>query len=252
MPMNYQKMNVLKICVFVFLLLATLPSNAQNYLDIIYTKSGSIVKGVIIETIPNVSYKIKTADGNVFVFKNEEIEKIEKQETSRQKAKADPALFKQSGFSSIEETGVSLILNEKNNTALFALHSINGYLFNPHLFAGLGVGIEADDITAVIPIYAECRTYVSKGKTSPYFAAGGGYGLMYINQGQNKGGPMGHFLAGLKVNLSAKSAFNVSAGYRLFQFEQIGLVYNKVLNQYTPADVTYNSSNLFLRIGCTF
>ncbi len=250
--MDSPKMNMLKTCLFVFMLLAALSSNAQNYVDVIYTKNGSIVKGVIIETIPNVSYKIKTADGNIFVFKTEEIDKIEKQETSKQKMKAEPALLKQSGFSSIEEIGASLILNEKDNTALFALHSINGYLFNPHLFAGVGVGIEANDITAVIPIYAECRAYVSKGKASPYFAAGGGYGLMYINQGQNKGGPMGHFLAGLRVALSPKVAFNVSAGYRLFQFQQTGLVYNKVLTKYTPAEVTYNSSNLFLRIGCTF
>ncbi len=250
--MGSQKMNVLKTCLFVVMLLASLSSKAQNYVDVIYTKNGSIVKGVIIETIPNASYKIKTADGNLFVFKIEEIDKIEKQEVSVQKRKAEPALSKQSGFSSIEETGASLILNETTNTPLFALHSINGYLFNPHLFAGVGVGIEADEITAVIPIYAECRAYVSKGKVSPYFAAGGGYGLMYINQGQNKGGPMGHILTGLKVVLSAKAAFNVSAGFRLFQFQQTGLVYNKVLTKYTPAEVTYNSSNLFLRIGCTF
>lgn len=250
--MNSQKMNVLKTCLFVFMLLAAISSKAQNYVDIIYTKSGSIVKGVIIETIPNVSYKIKTADGNIFVFKIEEIDKIEKQETAGKKAKTEPALMKRSGFSSIEEIGATLILNEKDNTTLFALHSINGYLFNPHLFAGVGVGVEANDVTAVIPIYAELRAYVSKGKVSPYFAAGGGYGLMYINQGQNKGGPMGHFLAGLKITLSPKAAFNISAGYRLFQFTQTGLVYNKTLTKYTPAEVSYNSSNLFLRIGCTF
>lgn len=233
-------------------LLITGAIHAQTYVDVIYAKSGSIVKGVIIETVPNISYKIKTNDGNIFVFKAEEIEKIEKLETSKQKAKTEPALGKRSGFSSIEEIGASLILNETTNTPLFALHSINGYLFNPHLFAGVGVGIEADDITAVIPIYAECRAYVSKGKASPYFAAGGGYGLMYINQGKNDGGPMGHVLAGLKITLGPKAAFNVSAGYRLFQFKQTGLVYNKTLYKYTPAPVEYNSSNLFLRIGCTF
>lgn len=233
-------------------LLITGAFHAQTYVDVIYTKSGSIVKGVIVETVPDISYKIKTNDGNIFVFKAEEIEKIEKLETSKKKAKAEPALGKRSGFSSIEEIGASLILNEKTNTSLFALHSINGYLFNPHVFLGLGAGIEADDVTAVIPVYAECRAYVSKAKASPYFAAGGGYGLMYINQGKNAGGPMGHILAGLKVALSAKAAFNISAGYRLFQFQQEGLVYNKTISKYTPATVTYNSSNLFLRIGCTF
>lgn len=250
--MKAQRVNLLKRILLLCAVLITLSSHAQNYVDVIYAKNGSIVKGIIIETVPNVSYKIKTNDGNIFVFKADEIEKIEKLEASQQKMKAEPVLSKQSGFSSIEEIGASLILNETTNTPLFALHSINGYLFNPHLFAGVGVGIEADDITAVIPIYAECRAYVSKGKASPYFAAGGGYGLMYINQGKNDGGPMGHVLAGLKIALGPKAAFNVSAGYRLFQFKQTGLVYNKALYKYTPAPVDYNSSNLFLRIGCTF
>lgn len=250
--MNVQKAGLLKRIMFLCALLATVSSYAQNYTEVIYTKNGSIVKGVIIETIPNVSYKIKTSDGNIFVFKAEEIEKIEKLEVTKQNEKTEPFMGKRSGFSSIEEIGASLIINETTSTPLFALHSINGYLFNPHLFAGVGVGIEADDITAVIPIYAECRAYVSKAKASPYFAAGGGYGLMYINQGRNEGGPMGHVLAGLKVALSPKAAFNISAGYRLFQFQQTGLVYNSVLTKYTPALVTYNSSNLFLRIGCTF
>lgn len=250
--MKFQTINLWKKLLLVFAITVSVSSKAQDYVDIIYTKNGSVVKGVIVETVPNVSYKIKTNDGNVFVFKAEEIEKIEKQESAKKKAQKEPAQLKRSGFSSIEETGATLIINEKDNTPLFALHSINGYLFNPHLFAGVGVGIEADDITAVIPIYAECRAYVSKAKASPYFAAGGGYGLMYINQGKNDGGPMGHLLAGLKIALGPKAAFNVSAGYRLFQFQQEGLVYNKKLAKYTPATVTYNSSNLFLRIGCTF
>lgn len=245
-------MNLVKTFLLLFAILTAMSSKAQNYVDVIYTKNGSVVRGVIIETVPNISYKIKTNDGNIFVFKAEEIEKIEKQETKKQKAKAEPGQGKQSGFSSIEEIGASLILNETDNKPLFALHSINGYLFNPHLFLGLGAGIEADDITAVIPVYAECRTYVSKAKTSPYFAAGGGYGFMYINQGKNDGGPMGHILAGLRVALSSKAAFNISAGYRLFQFRQPGVVYNKTISKFTPATVTYNSSNLFLRIGCTF
>lgn len=246
-------MKQLKKLLFLFAVLTASVSGAQTYTDVVYTKNGSVVRGVIIETIPNVSYKIKTNDGNIFVFKAEEIEKIQKEEVvSKRKSKPDPALSKQKGFSSIEEIGASLIMYEKDSKPLFALHSINGYQFNPHLFAGVGVGIEADEITAIIPLYAELRACVSKARTTPYFAAGGGYGLMYINQGKNEGGPMGHVLAGLKVALGPKAAFNVSAGYRIFQMEQMGVKYNKVLNKYVPANVTYNSSNLFLRIGCTF
>ena len=50
-----------------------------EYQDVVYLKNGSIIRGMIIEQIPNVSLKIQTKDSNVFVFKMEEIEKITKE-----------------------------------------------------------------------------------------------------------------------------------------------------------------------------
>jgi TM2 domain-containing membrane protein YozV len=49
-------------------------------MDVVYLKDGSIIKGTIIEQIPNVSIKIETIDGSVFVYKMEQIEKITKEE----------------------------------------------------------------------------------------------------------------------------------------------------------------------------
>jgi len=46
--------------------------------DVVYLKNGSIIKGVITEQIPDVSIKIETSDGSIFVFKADEIEKIDK------------------------------------------------------------------------------------------------------------------------------------------------------------------------------
>ena len=48
-------------------------------LDVVYLKNGSIIKGTIIEQIMNVQIKLQTKDGNLFVFKHEEIEKITKE-----------------------------------------------------------------------------------------------------------------------------------------------------------------------------
>ena len=39
----------------------------QNYQDVVYLKNGSIIRGVIIEQIPNKSIKIETSDKSVFV-----------------------------------------------------------------------------------------------------------------------------------------------------------------------------------------
>jgi len=51
----------------------------QTYQDVVYLKNGSIIRGVIIEQIPNKSIKIETADKSVFVYQIEEIEKMTKE-----------------------------------------------------------------------------------------------------------------------------------------------------------------------------
>lgn len=53
----------------------------SEYQDVVYLKNGSIIRGMIIEQIPGVSLKLETRDGNVFVYKMEEIEKMTKEKT---------------------------------------------------------------------------------------------------------------------------------------------------------------------------
>jgi hypothetical protein len=56
-------------------------SQKGSYKDVIYLKNGSVVKGIIIEQIPNVSLKIESSDGSIFVYKMEEVEKIGKEKS---------------------------------------------------------------------------------------------------------------------------------------------------------------------------
>ncbi len=65
---------------------------SQNMEDVVYLKNGSIIHGTIIEQIPNESIKIKTKDGNVFVYKMEDIEKMTKEEIKREKGVTTPKL----------------------------------------------------------------------------------------------------------------------------------------------------------------
>ncbi|MBN1398455.1 MAG: hypothetical protein JXA06_10530 [Bacteroidetes bacterium] len=46
--------------------------------SITYLKNGSIIKGVILEIIPDSTIKIQTADESILIFKMSEVEKIEK------------------------------------------------------------------------------------------------------------------------------------------------------------------------------
>lgn len=55
--------------------------------DVVYLKNGSIVKGVITEINPNVNLKMKTSDGNIFVFEMKDVEKIVKEEITESQKK---------------------------------------------------------------------------------------------------------------------------------------------------------------------
>jgi len=72
---------LLLVTMAVAFLIAMSPSAMaqQNMRDVVYLKNGSIIKGIIVEQVPNVSYKIKTADGSVFVYSADEVEKITKE-----------------------------------------------------------------------------------------------------------------------------------------------------------------------------
>ena len=75
------KKNRMKNLLFSFLcMFIAFTAYSQNNLDeVVYLKNGSIIRGTIIEQIPNESLKIQTKDGNVFVYKMSEIEKTTKE-----------------------------------------------------------------------------------------------------------------------------------------------------------------------------
>ena len=77
--MNHCKTYIISFFLFVFL---TIPLTAQTAIDIIHLKNGSIVKGTITEQVMGQGIKLETKDGNLFVYKMEEIEKITKDPAS--------------------------------------------------------------------------------------------------------------------------------------------------------------------------
>ncbi|MDA3866986.1 MAG: hypothetical protein PF489_09615, partial [Salinivirgaceae bacterium] len=67
------------LVLLLFALVTTVTFGQSNYQDVVYLKNGSIIRGVIIEQVPNKSIKIETADRNVFVYQMDEIEKLTKE-----------------------------------------------------------------------------------------------------------------------------------------------------------------------------
>lgn len=54
-------------------------AQTQNYQDVVYLKNGSVIKGVIIEQIPNVSLKIETDNGSTFICDMKDVTKLAKE-----------------------------------------------------------------------------------------------------------------------------------------------------------------------------
>jgi hypothetical protein len=50
-----------------------------QYIDVLYLKNGSVIRGMIIEQTPNVSLKIQTKDGSIFVYDMEDVLKFAKE-----------------------------------------------------------------------------------------------------------------------------------------------------------------------------
>lgn len=53
--------------------------NYANYQDVVYLKNDSVVRGIIVEQIPNISLKIETNDGNVSLIQMADVVKITKE-----------------------------------------------------------------------------------------------------------------------------------------------------------------------------
>lgn len=68
---------VVTFCTFIFGISNVFAQ--QRMRDVVYLKNGSVIRGIIIEQVPNVSIKIQTSDGSVFAYKMDEIEKLAKE-----------------------------------------------------------------------------------------------------------------------------------------------------------------------------
>lgn len=198
------------------LLAFTFPAVAQtNYEDGVYLKNGNIVRGMIIEQIPNQSITIKTADKSIFVFKMDEILKITKEEVAPQvpapiyvpvpSDKSDLAYSrdqpeekkvivtepKAKGYVNILEItwGRDILQNHSHNAITgstvntpvnfsqfsVGVQDINGYRFNSQFSTGVGFGVHLYPGLVYLPLFADFRFHFNKHGISPYMNVAIGY-----------------------------------------------------------------------------
>lgn len=168
--------------------------------EVVYLKNGSIIRGVIVEQIPNKSLKIETADGNLFVFDMDEIEKITKEpgrrsdrdahrqsevEESRNKSGRRMGMVQFFGIGydgSYEDYGNYDSYYYDEGVAYINVHFIYGYQFKQRFFIGGGIGMEhlggdalPDSYNLRIPLFASAKINLTKTRVSPFFQFDAGY-----------------------------------------------------------------------------
>jgi len=119
------------------ILSCSLMSAQQRGNDVIYGKNGTIIRGTIIEQSPGESYKIQTAEGNIFVFKADEVEKVD---------------FEPDAQPKVDSKGKAI--KEKNPilafVCSFAFPGL-GQIVNGD--TGLGIGLMVGNISGLFAIY---------------------------------------------------------------------------------------------------
>lgn len=197
--------------------------SAQNYQEVVYLKNGSIIRGMIIEQIPNESLKIKTADGNVFVFKMDEIEKMTKEapiQTQNQsqaygyatdyRTDAKSAKFRKRGYRAFVETGGAVGIGEYGD-GVFSVSTSHGFQFNPYFYVGGGLALEYHGMweEVFVPVFANARVNFLKTRVTPFFD---------MKMGVSLSSSPGFYMCpsvGVGISFTPRLALNIGMGFNL-------------------------------------
>lgn len=179
---------------------------AQNsYTEVVYLKNGSIIRGVVVEQVPNVSLKIKTADGSIFAYPMAEVEKITKEENTainsyRYKKQVKNTLR---GYKGFVDAGYLFDVSD-NDANKFEIATSHGYQFNNYFFVGGGLAVDyyTDLELTSVPVFANFRANFINNKVTPFGDVKLGYTAGDIE------GVYFSLAVGARVALAKKMALN--------------------------------------------
>jgi hypothetical protein len=221
----------------------------NNTQDVIYLKNGGIMRGSIMEMVPDKYIKIKTNDGNVFVYQTTEIEKIVQEPAYEPKLLIMPdSTGLKRGYYGVFEYGFGYTMGYANGPFSTKINIINGYRICPWFATGIGVGVRVYFQEGLyIPVFADLRANLLNRKTSPYISLDIGYGFRTNNSG--KGGFLISPSIGVCNKLKNNIAVNLGLSYELQQTSYDRYYYNNA-NHYTM--VTEDSHTLSFLFGISF
>lgn len=191
--------------------------------DVIYLRNGSILRGEILEVVPDEYVRIRFSDSNELVIRAEEIKDIKRER------RISPYSYNTSGY--MNRSGMEILTGSGNNTFRFA--TIHGLHFNPHLSAGLGIGLTPyNDPLTLIPFFADFNYRLLKENTSPYLFLKAGYNFTVYDDdddaplNRHAGGLLLNPGIGIDINFESGFGWYIQAGYNIdqsaYEFETWG------------------------------
>ncbi len=192
--------------------------------DHVYLKTGSIVRGKIVEIAPEEHVKIEDFSGNLWNFDMSEVEKItsEPYQWEQKKVRAESLGF-EAGVVNMTSIGFLAGSSLNEQAAPFSLASVTGYRTPSGLFAGIGAGVEFLSRNYV-PLFLDLRYDLFGEDVVPYLVVKGGYSLPLDREDQNydltskySGGPLLGVGAGLKIRTRHHLAWDLSLLYRYME-----------------------------------
>ena len=196
---------------------------AQSTIETVYLKNGGLVKGEIIEQVPGQSLKVKTKDGNIFVYQMDEVERITKETNTDLQASAHRGL----DFS----VDLGYNVNTKGGGGSLAAELELGKRFSKSFYWGIGGGayIPTADGDPLIPITTDFKVFMpmSNTKIAPFVGLKAGYVLntasdqtvgsgRYRQKVEMPDYIMVQIMPGIHFPLSGSVDFNFGAGYTHF------------------------------------
>ncbi len=216
---------------FLFLAIAlflAVVAPAQTLQEVVYLKNGSVIRGTIIEQVPNVSLRIQTSDGSIFAYPMDEVEKITKEETvapyGRQKSASKMNEYGlPSGYRGFIDFGYSVGVGDFGEGRV-EFSTTHGYQIIPYLFLGVGVGVAYyhDSDLLEIPLFADIRASIPASRVcQPFLDWKIGYTVYDAD---------GFYMCpsiGCRFALSNMAGASVSIGYTYQSFEYwLGIRHN--------------------------
>lgn len=191
---------------FLSLFISSLCYAQSQTTDVVYLKNGSIIRGMIIEQVPNKSLKIKTADGSVFVYSISDVEKMTKEESITAKKNFSNNKKSLKGYKGFVDLGYTFSDENEDRVEVSTSH---GYQFNNYFFLGGGIAYHdySDAELYTIPIFANFRANFINNKIAPFGDVRIGYSTGDLD------GAYVYMGVGARLALKKKMALNLTLGY---------------------------------------